>query len=41
MEGLPPAAALRLDHDDVARIREAVLARTRGLTDPGIEIESF
>jgi type IV secretion system protein VirD4 len=27
MEGLPPAAALRLSHDDVARIRE-VVART-------------
>lgn len=33
MEGLPPAAALRLSHDDVARIREAVLARCRSLPD--------
>jgi hypothetical protein len=41
MEGWPPAAALRLDHNDVARIRETVLARTRGLMAPGSEIESF
>jgi type IV secretion system protein VirD4 len=33
MQGLPPAAALRLDHADVARIREAVIARSRGLPD--------
>lgn len=33
MEGLPPAAALRLSHDDVARVREAVLARSRSLPD--------
>ncbi len=31
MEGQPPAAALRLSHDDVARIRETVLRRMRGL----------
>jgi type IV secretion system protein VirD4 len=31
MEGQPPAAALRLSHDDVARIRATVLARMRGL----------
>jgi len=33
MAGSPPAAALRLSHDDVARIREAVLARCRSLPD--------
>jgi type IV secretion system protein VirD4 len=33
MEGLPPAAALRLDHSDVARIRETALAESRHLTD--------
>jgi type IV secretion system protein VirD4 len=33
MEGLPPAAALRLDHGDVSRIRETVMTRARGLSD--------
>ena len=33
MEGLPPAAALRLDHADVVRIRETAMMRAMGIPD--------